>query len=132
MLIYYHISPGLAVFWLPLFSAFAVLNALAVGLWLSALNVQFRDVQHAIPFLVQVWMYASPVAYSSSLIEGTTAAWLYGMNPMVGCIEGFRWALLGCRPPDLLCLVSACAMFLLLASGLLYFRRMEAHFADIV
>ncbi|MGA2819801.1 MAG: ABC transporter permease [Anaerolineales bacterium] len=110
----------------------ALMTALAASLWLSALNVQYRDVQQMIPFLLQAWMYASPVVYSTGLIP--TGFWriVYGLNPMAGVIQGFRWALLGTSAPDELMIVSVIAVFALLVSGLYYFRRMEKSFADVV
>ena len=98
MLAYYGIVPTLAVSTLPFFLLLALLTALGVGLWLSALNVQYRDVRYAIPFLIQFWMFASPVAYPASMVPEQWQA-LYGLNPMAGVIEGFRWALLGTPPP---------------------------------
>jgi lipopolysaccharide transport system permease protein len=132
LMLYYGIAPTRAIFLLPLFLLLAVITALAVGLWLSALNVQYRDVRYTIPFLVQVWMYASPVAYSSTLVPERWRA-LYGLNPMAGVIDGFRWALLGRGdPPGALLAVSVVITALLLLGGLLYFRRMEQTFADVV
>lgn len=132
LMLWYGIMPTWAMLWLPLLVLLALLTALAVGLWLSALNVQYRDVQHAIPFLVQAWMYASPVAYSAGLIP--TGIWriVYGLNPLAGVIQGFRWALLGGKPPDELMAVSVVMVVVLLATGLFYFRRMEKTFADVV
>ena len=119
--------------WLPLLVLLALMTALAVGLWLSALNVQYRDVQQIVPFLLQAWMYASPVAYSIDLIPAE-GPWrlLYGLNPMTGVIQGFRWALLGSSPPDQLMVISIVMVIILLVSGLFYFRRMERKFADLV
>jgi lipopolysaccharide transport system permease protein len=128
----YGIQLTWAVLWLPLLVLLALLTALAVGLWLSALNVQYRDVQHLIPFLVQAWMYASPVAYSTTLVPSGTWRILYGLNPLAGVIQGFRWALLGSTPPDGLFLVSIAVVLVLLVTGLLYFQRMESTFADVV
>jgi len=108
------------------------MTALAVSLWLSALNVQYRDVQYMIPFLIQAWMYASPVAYSASLIPPGPWSFIYSLNPMTGVIEGFRWALLGTDPPNGIVVISAIMVLLLLTSGLYYFRRMERTFADVV
>jgi lipopolysaccharide transport system permease protein len=117
---------------LPVFVLLALAIALAVGLWLSALNAQYRDVGHAIPFLVQAWMYASPVAYAASLIPERWQT-LYALNPMVGVIEGFRWALLGTgQGPGPMLAVSFGVTLLLLVSGAMYFRRMEKTFADVV
>lgn len=126
------VYPSVQILALPVFVAFAVATALAVGLWLSALNVQYRDVRYTIPFLAQFWMFASPVAYPSSLVPEQYRA-LYGLNPMAGVIEGTRWALLGTAAPSWgLVGVSACVVALLFAGGLLYFRRMERTFADVV
>jgi lipopolysaccharide transport system permease protein len=132
LMLYYKITPTWMVLTIPLFVLLAVLTALAVSLWLSALNVQYRDVQYMIPFLIQVWMYASPVAYSAGLIP--TGPWriIYGLNPLAGVIQGFRWALLGGNPPDVLMVISVIIMLVILVTGLYYFRRMEKIFADVV
>ena len=130
--IYFGIAPSWTIFWLPLFVLFTVLTALAVGLWVSALNVQYRDVQHMIPFMVQAWMFISPVAYSTELIPEGPWRILYGVNPLTGVIQGFRWALLGGHPPDELMAVSIIVVGGLLLSGLFYFKRMEKTFADVV
>ena len=132
MLVYYHVPLTLRLLTVPLFVLFAAVTALAVGLWLSALNVRYRDVRYTIPFLIQFWLFATPVAYPASLVPERWRP-LYGLNPMTGVVEGFRWALLG-RPdtPGALILVSAVTVMLLLTGGLFYFRRMERHFADIV
>jgi lipopolysaccharide transport system permease protein len=132
LMLYYKITPTWMILTIPLFVLLAILTALAVSLWLSALNVQYRDVQHMIPFLIQAWMYASPVAYSAGLIP--TGPWriIYGLNPMAGVIQGFRWALLRGNPPDELMAVSVVIVLLLLVSGLYYFRGMEKTFADVV
>jgi lipopolysaccharide transport system permease protein len=132
MMIYYRYPPTLEIFWLPLLVLLALLTALAIGLWLSALNVQYRDVQQMVPFLVQIWMYASPVVYSSSLIPHGIWRYIYGLNPITGVVNGFRWALLGGPPPYTMFLISVIAVFVLLVSGLFYFRRMERNFADLV
>jgi lipopolysaccharide transport system permease protein len=132
MMIYYGITPGLAIFTLPLFILLAVATALGVGLWLSALNVQYRDVRYTLTFIVQFWLFATPVAYSSSIVP---AAWrpLYGLNPMAGVVEGFRWALLGkAEGPGLLLGISIAVVIAILIGGLYYFRRMEDTFADVV
>jgi lipopolysaccharide transport system permease protein len=132
LMVWYGIQPGLEVLFLPLFVGFAFLTALAVGLWLSALNVKYRDVAHVIPFLVQIWMYASPVAYPASQVPG---GWrlLYGLNPLVTIIDGFRWCLLRTNPPqgDTAALSAAVTM-LLLAGGLVYFKATERTFADVI
>ena len=129
---YYRYWPGWNIFWLPLIILLALLTALSVGLWLSALNVQYRDIQHMVPFILQVWMYASPIVYSIDTIPGGIWRWLYGLNPMVGVIQGFRWAMLGGDPPDITMAFSVGMVLILLISGLFYFRRMEKTFADIV
>jgi lipopolysaccharide transport system permease protein len=132
MMAYYGIHPTAAILVLPAFIVFAIAAALGVGLWLSALNVRFRDVRYTIPFLTQFWMFATPVAYPSSLVPEKWRA-LYGLNPMAGVVEGFRWALLGkSTSPGPLLWVSVAAVILLLIGGLAYFRRMEKTFADIV
>ena len=126
------VTPGVAVVAIPLLAGFAVLSALAVGLWLSALNVQYRDIRYTIPFLTQFWLFASPVMYPASLVPERFRA-VYGLNPMAGVIEGFRWALLGTDAPEWRMMgVSAGVVAALLAGGLLYFRRMERTFADLV
>ena len=132
LMIYYGIKPTWAILTLPLLVLLALLTALAVGLWLSALNVHYRDVQYLIPFLIQAWMYASPVVYSVGLIPSGKWRLIYGLNPLAGVIQGFRWALLGANPPDELMVVSVAIVFVLLISGLFYFRRMEKTFADVV
>ena len=131
MMLYYGIPLSWAIVTLPLFTALALTAALAVGLWLSALNVRYRDVRYTIPFLAQFWLFVTPVAYSSSLVPPQWQA-LYGINPMVGVVNGFRWALLGKTPPDPMLLVSVIATGVLLTGGLFYFRRMEKSFADII
>ena len=132
LMVYYHITPTKAVIWLPAFLLLALATALSVGLWLSALNVKYRDVRYTTPFLTQFWMFATPIAYSSTLIPEPWRKW-YGLNPMAGVVEGFRWALLGkSAGPGLMLWVSLAAVLLLLAGGLFYFRRMESTFADIV
>jgi lipopolysaccharide transport system permease protein len=129
---FYGITPTRAVVWLPGFLLMTLATALSVGLWLSALNVKYRDVRYTIPFLTQFWMFATPIAYSSSLVPEPWREW-YGLNPMVGVVEGFRWALLGkSNGPGILLWVSLIAVLLLLTGGLFYFRRMESTFADIV
>ena len=132
MMLHYGLMPGPAIVLLPLYVLLAVLSALAVGLWLSALNVQFRDVKHTVPFLAQFWMFATPVVYPASLVPAKWRGW-YGMNPMAGVVEGFRHALLGqATTSGTMIWVSAAAVMVLLLGGVLYFRRMEATFADIV
>lgn len=132
MMVFYKIYPTWNMLWLIPLVLLALLTALAVGLWLSALNVQYRDVQQMIPFLIQAWMYASPVAYSAKLIPGGIWEIIYGLNPMAGVIQGFRWALLGGSAPGVLLYVSIAMVLFLLVTGLYYFRRMEKTFADTV
>ncbi len=132
MMWFYGMTPSLAVLWLPLLLLLALVTSLGVGLWLTAMNVQFRDIAYVVPFLVQAWMFATPIAYPSSLLEEPWRT-IYGINPMVGVIEGFRWALLGTdTAPGPVIYVSAFVALLLLVSGLFYFRRMERSFADVV
>jgi lipopolysaccharide transport system permease protein len=132
MLFFYGIVPSWQIVALPAIVLLAVMTALAVGLWLSALNVQYRDVRYTINFLVQIWLFATPVAYSSSIVPEKWRVF-YALNPMVGVVDGFRWALLG-KPesPGVPILVSVIVVCLLLAGGLYYFRRLEQQFADIV
>ncbi len=126
------IVPGRNVVWLPLFIALGFVTALGVGLWLAAMNVQYRDIRYTIPFLTQFWMFATPIAYPSSLLPEPWRT-LYGINPMAGVVEGFRWALLDAKTaPGPMILVSSAIALLLLVSGAYYFRRMERTFADIV
>ncbi len=132
LMAYYRMAPTRAVIWLPLFTLLAVLTALGVGLWLSALNAMYRDVRYVVPFLVQFWMFASPVAYPSSLVPAKWR-WLYGLNPMAGVIEGFRWALTGHgQPPSILLFASSIAVVLLVLSGLVYYHAVEGTIADVV
>src|SRR6185312_15067276 len=130
MMLYYGIVPTWAIITLPGFILLAVMTALGVGLWLSALNVQYRDVRYTINFLVQFWLFATPVAYPSSIVPERWRA-LYGLNPMAGVVEGFRWALLGKQPPGALLAVSVAVVIAILFGGLYYFRRMEQEFADV-
>lgn len=131
MMVYYGILPTAAVIWLPFLLLLALVTSLGVGLWLTALNVQFRDVRYAIPFLMQAWMFATPIAYPSSLLKEPWRT-LYGINPMTGVVEGFRWALLGTNTaPGPIIFVSVFVASLLLISGVFYFRRMEKIFADV-
>jgi len=132
LMFFYQIQLTWTVLVLPFLILLALLTALAVGVWLSALNVKYRDVQQMIPFLIQAWMYASPVAYSVGLIPNGKWRIIYGLNPLAGVIQGFRWALLGAPPPDELLVVSVVMVVVLLVSGLYYFKRMEKTFADVV
>ncbi|HWN11853.1 MAG TPA: ABC transporter permease [Pyrinomonadaceae bacterium] len=131
LMAYYGIVPTSAVFALPAFILLAIMTALAVGLWLSALNVKYRDVRYTINFLIQFWMFATPVAYPSSLVPEKWRAF-YGLNPMAGVVEGFRWAMLGSKAPGAMLWVSIGVVILMLVGGLYYFRRMEQEFADVV
>ncbi len=132
MMAFYGIAPTANIVWLPLLLLLAVATSLGVGFWLSALNVQFRDVRYAIPFLVQAWLFATPIAYPSSLLDEPWRT-LYGINPMVGVVEGFRWALLGTdTAPGPIILVSSVVAVARLVSGAFYFRRLEKTFADVV
>jgi lipopolysaccharide transport system permease protein len=132
LVIYYRIPPTPAIFLVPFFLLLAVLTALGVGLWLSALNAIYRDVRYVVPFLVQFWMFASPVAYPSSLVPAKWR-WLYGLNPMAGVIEGFRWSLTGHgTPPGRIMIVSCTMVLVLLFSGAAYFQKMESTVADVV
>jgi lipopolysaccharide transport system permease protein len=132
MMGYFGVAPTLRIVWLPLFLLLAVGSALGAGLWLSALNVQFRDVKYTLPFMTQLWLFATPIAYPSSLLKEPWHT-LYGLNPMVGVVEGFRWALLPGRPlPTAMLELSVLSMLILLVSGAYYFRRMERVFADVV
>jgi lipopolysaccharide transport system permease protein len=131
MMAYFGYMPTINVIFLPLFILLALATSLGVGLWLSALNVLYRDFQYTVPFIIQLWMFASPVVYSSTLIP-EQFRFLYGLNPMAGVIEGFRWALLGTTPPGGMILVSTGVVVFLLVGGLFYFKRMEQYFADVV
>lgn len=132
LMFWYGISPTVGLLLLPLFLLIAMIAALGGGLWLTALNVKYRDVKFVVPFVIQFMMYASPVAYSTSIIPERWQ-WVYSLNPMVGVIEGFRWALLGRAVPNLSMLYLPMGIiFILLVSGLYYFKSMEKTFADIV
>ena len=132
MMLYYGMSPTTNVIWLPFLLMLSFITSLGVSLWLSTMNVQFRDVQYIIPFLTQLWLFATPIAYPSSLLPEPWRT-IYGINPMVGVVEGFRWALLGTRTaPGPIIIVSTLVAILLIVSGAFYFRRMERMFADVV
>ena len=132
MMVWYRITPSYGLLLLPFFLLIAMLSAMGVGLWLTALNVKYRDVKFVVPFLAQFWMYASPVAYSTSLIPEKWQ-WLYGLNPMVGVIEGFRWALLGKAAPDAAMMSVSCAVIgIIFLLGLYYFSSVEQTFADLI
>jgi lipopolysaccharide transport system permease protein len=132
MMAYYRVTPSLRLLYLPGFLLLALVISLGVGLWLSALNVKYRDVRYVVPFLTQFWMFATPIAYPSSLLQEPWRT-VYGINPMVGVIEGFRWSLLGSgNSPGWMIAVSSAVALLILLTGAFYFRRMERQFADIV
>jgi lipopolysaccharide transport system permease protein len=132
LMLYYGIMPTLHIVWLPFFLLLAFGTSLGIGLWLSAINVQFRDVRYTIPFITQFWLFASPIAYPSSLLSEPWRTF-YGINPMVGVVEGFRWALLGSQlTSSAMILLSVGVASGLLVTGLFYFRRMERSFADVV
>lgn len=131
-MLYYDIAPSFRMLALPGFVMLALLTALGFGVWLTAINVKYRDVGMAVPFLIQIWMYLCPIVYPVTLIPERFRA-LYSLNPMVGVIEGFRWSLLGTTSPDWQAIgVSVAAMLLILISGLYYFRRSESWFADVI
>ncbi len=133
MMFYYNYLPGWEVLWaLPVFLLLSIVTALGVALWLSAINVQYRDVGYALPFLTQFWFFLTPVVYSSKVFSEQWQM-IYALNPMAGVVNGFRWALLGVgNPPDLLIGISAAISVLILISGLVYFRNMERTFADTI
>ena len=132
IMLYYGLVPTLNILWLPLFVLLSLVTSLGVGLWLSALNVKYRDVRYIVPFVTQFWLFATPIAYPSSLLHEPWRT-IYGLNPMVGVVEGFRWALLRTSTvPGPIVAVSASAAVLILVTGAFYFRRMEKTFADIV
>jgi lipopolysaccharide transport system permease protein len=132
MMIFFGVTPTINVLWLPFFLLLALVTSLGVSLWLSAMNVQFRDVQHIIPFITQFWLFATPIAYPSSLLSEPWRT-IYAINPMVGVVEGFRWALLSTdTAPGLMVLISSLVALAILVSGLFYFRRLEKTFADVV
>jgi len=131
MMVFYGVAPGVTVVVMPFFLLLAIVTALGVGLWLSTLNAKYRDVRYATPFLIQLWLFASPVAYSSDLVPGRWQ-WLYGLNPMAGVIEGFRWALFGTSKVPGLVGVSVVAVLLVLVTGVMFFRRQERTIADVV
>ena len=132
LMAWYGVVPTWHVIALPLFVLLALMSALAVSLWLSAINVKYRDVRYVVPFLVQVGLFITPVAYSVTLVPEGVWRFVYGLNPMAGVVQGFRWALLGAAPPDSLLFASVAMTALLLVSGLYYFRRVERFFADVV
>ena len=131
MMLYFGYIPTIVTFWVLAFIVLTLITALGVGLWLSAINVKYRDVRYVIPFLIQLWLFASPVVYSSSLLPERFQI-IYGINPMSGVIEGFRWALLGTTPPSYLIAVSVAITIAVLVTGAFYFRYHEKNFADVI
>ncbi len=132
MMLYYGIVPTVNVLWLPCFMLLATVTSLGVGLWLSAMNVKYRDIRYTVPFITQFWLFSTPIAYPSSLLSEPWRTF-YGLNPMVGVVEGFRWALLGTETnPGLILIASSGAALAVLIGGAFYFRRMEKTFADVV
>lgn len=132
MMFFYGVNPTFAILWLPVLTFLTLLTALAIGIWLAALNVKYRDVRYAVPFVVQLWLFATPVAYPTTIVP---KGWrlLIGLNPMAGVVEGFRWALLGTGTrPGLMVVISATVTSFALLSGLIYFQRMERSFADVI
>ena len=132
IMFFYNIYPTINIVWLPLLLLLAFITSLGVGMWLSALNVEFRDVRYVVPFLIQIWLFATPIAYPSSLLPEPWRT-IYGLNPMVGVTEGFRWALLGTTTaPGPIIIVSSLVTLIILFTGIIYFNRMERTFADVV
>jgi lipopolysaccharide transport system permease protein len=132
IMLYYGFVPTINIIWLPFFTLLALVTSLGVSLWLAAMNVQFRDVHYTIPFLTQAWLFVTPIAYPSSLLSEPWRT-VYGLNPMAGVVEGFRWALLGTdTAPGRMIMVSALVAVILFVSGAFYFRRMEQSFADVL
>ncbi len=133
LMIYYHVTPSLTALWaVPVFLLLSIITALGAALWLSAINVKYRDVGYALPFLTQFWMFITPVAYSSKVISEQWQI-VYALNPMAGVVNGFRWALLGAgNPPDMLVAISTGIALIVLFTGLIYFRNMERTFADTI
>ena len=132
MMLYYGYVPTINVIWLPLFLLLTLATSLGAGLWFSAMNVRFRDVRYTVPFITQAWMFLTPIAYSSTLLDEPWKT-IYGLNPMVGVVEGFRWALLGTgTPPGTSLIFSSLAALLFLLSGVYYFRQAEKDFADVI
>jgi lipopolysaccharide transport system permease protein len=132
IMLFYGLVPTVNIIWLPFFALLALVTSIGVSLWLAAMNVQFRDVRYTIPFLTQAWLFVTPIAYPSSLLPEPWRT-VYGLNPMAGVVEGFRWALLGTdTAPGKMIIVSALVAVTLLVSGAFYFRRMEQSFADVL
>lgn len=135
MLTYYQFVPAKTIFFLPLLALLIIISALSVGIWLSALTIRYRDFQHVVPFLVQFGLYATPVGYPTSLVLNSLPEWaqvIYGLNPMVGIIEGIRWSVFGMEPTNNYFIVSIIATLVLFITGLWYFKKVEKVMADIV
>ena len=132
IMLFYGLVPTVNIIWLPFFALLALVTSLGVGLWLAVMNVQFRDVRYTVPFITQAWLFMTPIAYPSSLLPEPWRT-LYGLNPMAGVVEGFRWALLGTdTAPGKMIIVSSLVALIILISGAFYFRRMEESFADVL
>jgi lipopolysaccharide transport system permease protein len=131
MMIFYKVKLTVSLIWVPFFLVLALITALGVGLWFSALNIKYRDIRYVVPFVTQIWLFITPIAYSSSLLSEPWRT-LYGLNPMVGVVEGFRWALLGTNPPGPMLNVSVIVAILVLVGGIYYFSKLEQTFADII
>jgi lipopolysaccharide transport system permease protein len=131
LMAYFGVVPGVAVLTIPLWAALAMISALSVSLWLSSLNVRYRDIRYTVPFITQLWLLSTPVAYPTSWVKETWRP-LYALNPMVGVVDGFRWAILGGPSPGMTVVVSTAVVVVVLVSGLIYFRRTERTFADTV
>jgi lipopolysaccharide transport system permease protein len=132
LMLWFGVAPSATLVALPLFAALAALTALGFGFWFAALNAIYRDLRYALQFLLMLWMFVSPVTYPGSLVPPAWR-WLYGLNPMAGVIEGFRWSLLGTDRPDFRLMgMSACVVAALLVGGVIYFKQMEQAFADVV
>jgi len=132
VLIYYGVRPGWQILSLPFFALLALFGAISLGLWLSALNVRYRDIQVGLPFLIQIWFFATPVAYAASLVGGGISRLLYDLNPMASVVQGFRWSLTGGPAPGIQLLGSTALLLAVLIGGLIYFRGAEKTFADVV
>jgi lipopolysaccharide transport system permease protein len=128
----YGMAPAATVVFIPLFVLLGIVSSLAVGLWVSALNVAYRDIKYAVPFFIQIGLFATPVTYPVGLVKTRALRPLFGLNPMTGVVAGFRWALVGGHAPWLLVLESAGIAGIVLVGGLMYFRRVEQFFADVI